>query len=78
MVLSRRWSLFLLVFTVFSWIIWITFIRNIAKDDRSFHHGTPQPFFIVHMVLTVLSLAFSTVIGWLGLRGFRASAEATS
>lgn len=74
MILSRRWSWFLVAFAVFSWIIWITFMKNIANDDRSFVDGSPQGFFIVHLVLTIVTLSFSTAIGWLGVKGLRAKA----
>jgi hypothetical protein len=73
--LSRRWSWFLVGFAVFSWIIWITFIRNIWKDERSFHHGSPQPFLIVHLVLTVVTVSLSSGVGWLGIKGLRAARQ---
>jgi hypothetical protein len=70
--MSRRVSGFLVAFGVWSWWIWPTFLRNIWKDDRSFHHG-PTGFFLVHLVLVVVSLALGTAIGWLGVRGWRAA-----
>jgi hypothetical protein len=74
MPLSRRWSVFLLGFGVWSWIIWPTFIHNIANDPRAFTGNKPHAFFIVHLVLTVVSLAFGTAIGWLGVKGLRSGA----
>ena len=71
--LSRRWSLFLLAFAVWSWIIWPTFLKNIANDPRAFVGNTPQGFFWVHLVLVVVSLALGTVIGVLGIRGLLAA-----
>ncbi len=62
-------SWFLLVFGVWSWVIWPVFLRNIAADPRSFDAGTPTGFFLVHLVLTVVSLAFGTAIGVIGVRG---------
>jgi len=71
--LSRRISWFLLAFGVWSWAIWPTFLRNIAADPRSFPaSGGPSAFFVVHLVLTVVSLALGTIIGVLGLRGLLA------
>jgi hypothetical protein len=70
--LSRRWSWFLAGFGVFSWVIWVTFIRNIAHDPRSFSGDRPHAFFIVHLVLTVVSIVLGTIIGWLGVKGLRA------
>lgn len=76
MVLSRRWSVFLLLVGVWSWVIWPTFIKNIAADDRSFVGGRPQAFFLVHLVLTVVSLGIGTAVGWLGIVGLRAGRSA--
>jgi hypothetical protein len=73
MKLSRRWSWFLVAFGVWSWVIWPTFIKNIANDKRSFTGNTPHAFFVVHLVLTVVSLALGTAIGVLGVKGLRAA-----
>ena len=73
MLLSRKWSGFLLAFGAFSWVIWLTFIKNIAADPRSFTGHRPHAFFVVHMVLTAVSIAFGTAIGWLGWKGLRAA-----
>jgi hypothetical protein len=70
--LSRRWSMFLLAFGIWSWVIWLTFIHNIANDPRSFTGNWPHAFFIVHLVLTVVSIILGTVIGLLGVKGLRA------
>ncbi len=78
MVLSRRWSAFLLGFGVWSWVIWPTFLRNIWSDERSFAPGPdggPTGFLAVHALLTAASLAFGTAIGVLGVRGLRAGAR---
>ena len=78
MTLSRRVSLFLLAFGVWSWIIWPTFLGNIWSDDRSFGPtGAPTGFLVVHVVLTAASLLFGTAIGILGARGFLATRRAT-
>ncbi|WP_199441875.1 SCO4848 family membrane protein [Umezawaea beigongshangensis] len=69
--LSRGASLFLLAFGAWSWVIWPTFLRNIWKDGRSWEDG-PTSFFLVHLVLVVVSLVFGTVIAVLGVRGLRA------
>jgi hypothetical protein len=73
-VLSKRVSLFLIAFGGWSWIIWPTFLTNIWRDDRSFDHGATR-FFIVHLVLVVVSLALGTAIGWLGIRGWRGATD---
>jgi len=70
--LSRRWSIFLVAFGVWSWVIWLTFIHNIANDPRSFTGNRPHAFFIVHLVLTVVSIILGTVVGALGIKGLRA------
>jgi hypothetical protein len=71
---SRRWSVFLAAFGVWSWVIWPTFLKNIAQDPRSFSGDRPHAFFIVHLVLTVVSLVLGTAIGWLGIKGLRRTA----
>ncbi|HVU61414.1 MAG TPA: hypothetical protein VHA79_14560 [Mycobacteriales bacterium] len=75
MLLTRRWSIFLVAFGVFSWVIWVTFIKNVADDPRSFTGHRPHAFFVVHLILSLVSIALGTVIGWLGWKGMRASAS---
>jgi hypothetical protein len=58
-------------FGVWSWVIWLTFIHNIANDPRSFTGNRPHAFFIVHLVLTVVSIILGTVIGAVGIKGLR-------
>lgn len=60
----------MIVFGIWSWIIWPTFLKNIWKDGRSWNHGMTA-FFGVHLVLTVVSLALGTAIGLLGVRAAR-------
>jgi hypothetical protein len=74
--LSRKTSVFLLLFGVWSWIVWITFARNLWASDRSWAaDGSPTAYFIVHAVLTVVSFVLGTIIGVLGWRGVRATAR---
>lgn len=74
--ISRGTSLFLLAFGVWSWIIWITFAKNLWDSDRAWAaDGSPTAYFVVHAVLTVVSFLLGTVIGLIGLRGVRASAR---
>jgi hypothetical protein len=70
MVVSRRVAWLLVAFGVWSWVIWPTFLRNIWRDPRSWHHGMTA-FFAVHLVLTVVSLVAGTLIGLLGIIGIR-------
>lgn len=71
--MSRPVSLFLLAFGVWSWIIWITFARNLwASDDAWAADGSPTAFFVVHLVLAITSFVLGTIIGVLGWRGWRA------
>src|SRR5579871_3224876 len=80
MKLSRRASWLLIAFALWSWFIWVTLIKNISNDPRSWgvgdagqHDGGPTAFLAVHVVLAVISIAFGTAIGWLGWRGVRAA-----
>ncbi|MFB7075494.1 SCO4848 family membrane protein [Streptomyces sp. NPDC056290] len=74
MKLSRPVSWFLLAFGVWSWIIWVTFVRNLVKDGSglAFEVGNPTAYFFVHLTLAVVSFVWGTVIGGIGLRGLRA------
>ncbi|RZU17196.1 hypothetical protein EV567_3634 [Streptomyces sp. BK239] len=74
MKLSRPVSWFLLAFGVWSWVIWITFVKNLIKDGSglAFEDGDPTAYFWVHLLLAVVSFVLGTVIGVIGLRGLRA------
>lgn len=72
MTLSRRASWFLLAVGGWTWAIWPNFLRTVWRDDRSWKDG-PTSFFLVHLVLVVISLATGTAVGVLGWRGLRAS-----
>jgi hypothetical protein len=72
-VLTRRVSWFLFAFGVWSWFIWITFVRNLVQDASglAFEGGEPTAYFWVHLTLAVVSFVLGTAIGVLGLRGLR-------
>jgi hypothetical protein len=71
--MSRRTSIFLVAFGVWSWVIWITFAKNLWDSDRAWAaDGSPTAYFIVHAVLTVVSFVLGTVIGVIGWRALRA------
>jgi hypothetical protein len=74
MKLSRPVSWFLLAFGVWSWVIWVTFVKNLIKDGSglAFDDGHPTAYFWVHLTLAVVSFVLGTVIGGIGLRGLRA------
>jgi hypothetical protein len=76
--LSRRWSVFLLVAGVWSWVIWPRFAVAIWNDTRSWSagvvdRGSPTSFLWVHALLILASLAIGTTVGWLGVRGWLAA-----
>ncbi|GHJ94757.1 hypothetical protein SNE510_42760 [Streptomyces sp. NE5-10] len=76
MKLSRRVSWFLLAFGVWSWFIWVTFVKNLWNDGSGLAFddaGDPTAYFWVHLLLAVTSFVLGTVIGVIGLRGVRAS-----
>lgn len=75
MKLSRPVSWFLLAFGVWSWVIWITFVKNLVKDASGLAFddaGDPTAYFWVHLTLAVVSFVLGTVVGGIGLRGVRA------
>ena len=77
MVLSRRWSAFLVLVGVWTWLIWPRFGVAIWKDDRSFADGSPTSFLWVHALLIGASLLIGTAVGVLGVRAWRAAAPAS-
>lgn len=68
--ITKRVAWFLVAFGVWSWVIWPTFLKNIWADSRSWHGGATG-FFLVHLVLTVVSLILGTAIAWIGVRALR-------
>lgn len=75
MKLSRPVSWFLLAFGVWSWVIWVTFAKNLWEDASGLAFddaGDPTAYFWVHLTLTVVSFVLGTVVGVIGLRGVRA------
>jgi hypothetical protein len=75
-VLSRRWSAFLVLVGVWTWLIWPRFGLAIWRDDRSFADGSPTSFLWVHALLIGASLLIGTTVGVLGVRAWRAAAPA--
>ncbi|MQY16397.1 hypothetical protein SRB5_65960 [Streptomyces sp. RB5] len=74
--IGRRGSLFLLAFGVWSWFIWITFVKNLAADGSGLAFddaGDPTGYFWVHLLLAITSFVLGTVIGVIGWRGVRAN-----
>jgi hypothetical protein len=63
-----------MLFGVYSWIIWPTFLKNIWADNRSWHHGATG-FFLVHLVLTIVSLIFGTIVAAIGVRAWRSDKQ---
>ena len=64
MKLSRPVSWFLLAFGVWSWIIWVTFVRNLVKDGSglAFDDGEPTAYFWVHLLLAVVSVFVAPLV----------------
>ncbi|GGZ19072.1 hypothetical protein GCM10010387_09660 [Streptomyces inusitatus] len=76
MKLSRPASWFLLAFGVWSWFIWVTFVKNLWQDGSGLAFdgaGDPTGYFWVHLVLAITSLILGTAVGVIGLRAVRAS-----
>jgi hypothetical protein len=70
-VISRRWSAFLIGVGVWTWLIWPRFGLAIWRDERSFADGAPTSFLWVHALLIAASLAIGTTVGVLGVRTWR-------
>ncbi|MFB6822344.1 SCO4848 family membrane protein [Streptomyces virginiae] len=69
--LSRTASWFLLAFGVWSWFIWVSFVRNLWKNGSGLAFdaaGDPTSYFWVHLTLAVTSFLLGTAVGVLGLR----------
>ena len=73
MKLSRLTSGLLILFGVWTWIIWPRFALAIWADDRAFQHGSPTGFLWVHLLLIGASVLFGTAIAVLGVRGLLAA-----
>ncbi|AUG77658.1 hypothetical protein CFP65_2842 [Kitasatospora sp. MMS16-BH015] len=81
MKLTRPVSWFLTAFGAWSWMVWITFAKNLWKDSghQAFvngDHAQPTAFFWIHLALTIVSFLLGTAIGVLGIRGLRAAGQA--
>lgn len=75
MKLSRRVSWFLLAFGIWSWVIWVTFAKNLFKDASGLAFddaGDPTAYLWVHLALAVTSFILGTAVGVIGFRGVRA------
>ncbi|MDT7725996.1 MAG: hypothetical protein QOI21_2572 [Actinomycetota bacterium] len=71
--------MFLAAFGIWSWVIWVTFAKNLWDSDRAWAaDGSPTAYFVVHAVLTVVSFVLGTIIGVIGWRGLRAARKAPS
>jgi ABC-type phosphate transport system auxiliary subunit len=69
--------MFLAAFGIWSWVIWVTFAKNLWDSDRAWAaDGSPTAYFVVHAVLTVVSFVLGTIIGVIGWRGLRAARKA--
>ncbi|TSB23192.1 hypothetical protein OG422_19705 [Streptomyces sp. NBC_01525] len=78
MKIGRRVSWFLLAFGVWSWVVWVTFAKNLVKDASGLAFdgaGNPTGYFWVHLVLAITSFLLGTAIGVIGFRGLRANAR---
>ncbi|MFE9255137.1 SCO4848 family membrane protein [Streptomyces sp. NPDC006879] len=75
MKLSRSASWFLLAFGVWSWFIWVSFVKNLWKDSSGLAFdgaGDPTGYFWVHLLLAITSFLLGTGVGAIGLRGLLA------
>ncbi|UNS98570.1 hypothetical protein MMF93_20495 [Streptomyces tubbatahanensis] len=75
MKIGRRISWFLFAFGVWSWVVWITFTKNLFKDASglAFDNGEPTAYLWIHLTLAIVSFLLGTAIGVIGFRGIRAN-----
>ncbi|MGH3660634.1 MAG: SCO4848 family membrane protein [Micromonosporaceae bacterium] len=73
MILSRRWSAFLVAVGVWTWLIWPRFGLAIWRDPRSFADGTATSFLWVHALLIGGSLLIGSTVAVLGVKGWLAA-----
>ncbi|WP_030156374.1 SCO4848 family membrane protein [Glycomyces sp. NRRL B-16210] len=79
MKLSRPVSVFLLAFGVWSWFVWISFVKNLFADASGLAFedaGDPTTYFWIHLTLAVVSFGLGTAIGVIGVRGLLAARRA--
>ena len=70
---SRPVGWFMVVFGIWSWVIWPTFMVNISEDPRSWGPtGGMTAFFTVHLVIAVISFICGTAFGIIGIRAMLA------
>ena len=79
MILSRNWSVFLVLAGAFNWVIWPRFAMAIWNDQRAWSgdigQSSPTSFLLVHAVLIATAVAIGTVILILGGRAFLADSR---
>ena len=79
-ILSRNWSVFLVLAGAFNWVIWPRFAMAIWNDQRAWSgaigQSSPTSFLLVHAVLIVTAVAIGTTIAVLGVRAFLADRRA--
>ena len=75
-ILSRNWSVFLVLAGAFNWVIWPRFAMAIRNDQRAWSgdvgQSSPTSFLLVHAVLIVTAVTIGTIILVLGVRAFLA------
>jgi len=75
-ILSRNWSVFLVLAGAFNWVIWPRFAMAIWNDQRAWSgdigQSSPTPFLLVHAVLIVTAVTIGTIVLVLGVRAFLA------
>jgi hypothetical protein len=76
---SRPVAWFMVVFGIWSWVIWPTFMVNISEDPRSWGPGGGMTaFFTVHLVIAVVSFVCGTAFGIIGIRAMLAFRRAAT
>jgi hypothetical protein len=70
MKLERRHGWLLVGVAVWNFVVWGTFIKNLAQAHAS-GEDRPGGYYVAHTVLIVVDLAIGVVLGLLGLKLLR-------
>ncbi|MBZ5740204.1 SCO4848 family membrane protein [Nocardioides mangrovi] len=69
--MGRKTAWFLVAVAIWNFVIWGTFIKNLAASHAS-GEDRPSGYYIAHSVLIVVNMVLGVVFATLGVRALRA------